>query len=131
MVRGSQNNQHFTAPYYLFSSFPQSHLSSSSYPNSQHFLISLSGAWEESRRSGSRLMLTIAEQPRFGFPAPSRVSYVQLVFISLLLCGFSLKGFCSCLIVSAFKVFCSSHYILVHTGRERHSNRIFSPQKTH
>lgn len=104
-------------------------MSSSSYPNS-HFLISLSRVCEESRRSGSRLTLITAEQARFGFPALNRISYVQSFFTSLLLCGFFLTGFCSCLIVSAFEVFCSSHCTLVHTGKRNGiQTELFSPSE--
>lgn len=95
--------------------FPQTHLSSFSYPEPQHFLISLLWVRGESR-SGSRLMLIMAEQTRFGFPATSRVSYVLSVCISLLLCGFFIWHFAAVFLYQLLKysVICVSPlYVLL------------------
>lgn len=83
-----------TSQHHIISSVfsPQTHLSSSSCPESQHFFISLLWVHGESR-SGSRLMLIMAEQTRFRFPAKSKVSYVLSVFISLFLFGFFIWHF--------------------------------------
>lgn len=102
------------AQHHIISSFfPRSRLSSSSYPNSQHFLISLSWVCKESRRSGSRLTLIMAEQPRFGFPALNTISYVQSVFISLLLWIFFLWDFAAVLLYQLLK-YSALHIALLH-----------------